>query len=217
MIKFSIGRKAGGVNFSGRRARDVIHRYCMTSIISVLDLRTSSRTIVCTFFFFFLSVMPYYILVDPQIEYGARNRSLARQACYETWRKRVMWRDRRYSLRRVVLSIFYLNVRDQRGFCKRRRVPSRTERLRSYFSLRRLPVRIVSRTERGRPRQKRHTYYLQRDCAPLPIGKMTPANRHDSITVWSACIPRVILHRSRIDAWVARVITETVLFSLRLL
>lgn len=47
----------------------------MTSIISLLDLQTSLRTTVRIYFF--LSVMPYYILVDPQIEYGPRNRLLA--------------------------------------------------------------------------------------------------------------------------------------------
>jgi hypothetical protein len=49
----------------------------MTSIISLLDLRALLRTTVRIFFFCFLSVMPYYILVDPQIEYGPRNRLLA--------------------------------------------------------------------------------------------------------------------------------------------
>lgn len=40
----------GEGNFSGRRARNVIHRYCMTSIISVRDLR-SRYVRLCEYFF----------------------------------------------------------------------------------------------------------------------------------------------------------------------
>jgi len=45
----------------------------MTSIISVLDLRTSSLRMTLCIFFSFCNA----ILVDPQIEYGARSRLLA--------------------------------------------------------------------------------------------------------------------------------------------
>lgn len=105
------------MNFN-RRARDVIHRCCMTSIISILDLRTSLRTTVCIFF---LSVMPYYILADPQIEYGVRNRLLAAKRATNMTKTCNATRQAEFFTSRYIINILFECTRPKRILQKKKR------------------------------------------------------------------------------------------------
>lgn len=105
------------MNFN-RRVRDVIHRCCMTSIISVLDLKTSLRTTVCIFF---LSVMPYYILADPQIEYGVRNRLLVAKRATNMTKTCNATRQAEYFTSRYIINILFECTRPKRILQKKKR------------------------------------------------------------------------------------------------
>lgn len=157
--------------------------------------------------------MPYYILVDPQIEYGARNWLLTAKCAT----KHVMWRGRRNSSHRVVLSIFYLNVQDQRGFCRRRRErESHWERsvcgvILIYWHLKLFP----KRNKESCSESDIITNVITHRCRSLKWLHKSPRFSNNLIGVCSSRNMRIV--SQIVHWWIARMIIETVLFSLRLL